>query len=198
MPDPASLKSAGVCRLRGGAAKDVAARGFRPSGTWMSRARVLEQDAEPRGGRNPLVAAAPARSRGFCSGLAATAPARSEAFALAAAAPARKALQQPNGCSPSAVARTAAAPPEASAVARNAAAPPEGDEYRRFSTWPDPASLILEKDQKKGPGCPGPSCPSSRTALRTCSARRPARSGRTAPFPVPGRARPGSGSGCRC
>ena len=41
------------------AAKDVAARGFRPSGTWMYRARVLEQDAEPRGGRNPLVAAAP-------------------------------------------------------------------------------------------------------------------------------------------
>ncbi|MBP8741581.1 MAG: hypothetical protein KBH58_06810, partial [Pseudoxanthomonas sp.] len=38
-------------------AKDVAARGFRPSGTWMYRARVLEQDAEPRGGRNPLVAA---------------------------------------------------------------------------------------------------------------------------------------------
>ena len=41
------------------AAKDVAARGFRPSGTWMYRARVLEQDAEPRGGRNPLAAAAP-------------------------------------------------------------------------------------------------------------------------------------------
>ena len=47
------------------AAKDVAARGFRPSGTWMYRARVLEQDAEPRGGRNPLAAAAPARSRCF-------------------------------------------------------------------------------------------------------------------------------------
>ena len=61
-------------------AKDVAARGFRPSGTWMYRARVLEQDAQPRGGRNPLAAAAPARS---------------EAFALAAAAPARNALQQP-------------------------------------------------------------------------------------------------------
>ena len=45
------------------AAKDVAARGFRPSGTWMYRARVLEQDAEPRGGRNPLAAAAPTRSR---------------------------------------------------------------------------------------------------------------------------------------
>ena len=55
-------------------AKDVAARGFRPSGTWMYRARVLEQDAEPRGGRNPLAAAAPALS---------------EAFALAAAPPAR-------------------------------------------------------------------------------------------------------------
>ena len=62
------------------AAKDVAARGFRPSGTWMYRARVLEQDAEPRGGRNPLAAAAPARS---------------EAFALAAAAPARS-----RGCCP--------------------------------------------------------------------------------------------------
>ena len=58
-------------------AKDVAARGFRPSGSRlcgarMYRARVLEQDAEPRGGRNPLAAAAPARS---------------EAFALAAADP---------------------------------------------------------------------------------------------------------------
>ena len=55
------------------AAKDVAARGFRPSGTWMYRARVLEQDAQPRGGRNPLAAAAPARRRCFCSGLAAEA-----------------------------------------------------------------------------------------------------------------------------
>ena len=68
-------------------AKDVAARGFRPSGTWMYRARVLEQDAEPRGGRNPLVAAAPARSRCSRSDLAAAAPARSEAFALAATVP---------------------------------------------------------------------------------------------------------------
>ena len=33
----------------------------------MYRARVLEQDAEPRGGRNPLAAAAPARSRDSCS-----------------------------------------------------------------------------------------------------------------------------------
>ena len=45
-------------------AKDVAARGFRPSGSRlcgarMYRARVLEQDAEPRGGRNHLAAAAP-------------------------------------------------------------------------------------------------------------------------------------------
>ena len=46
-------------------AKDVAARGFRPSGTWMYRARVLEQDAEPRGGREPLAAAAPTRSKAF-------------------------------------------------------------------------------------------------------------------------------------
>ena len=44
-------------------AKDVAARGFRPSGTWMYRTRVLEQDAEPRGGRNPLAAAAPPEAK---------------------------------------------------------------------------------------------------------------------------------------
>ena len=52
-------------------AKDVAARGFRPSGTWMYRARVLEQDAQPRGGRNPLAAAAPARSQCCCPSAAA-------------------------------------------------------------------------------------------------------------------------------
>ena len=44
-------------------AKDVAARGFRPSGTWMYRTRVLEQDAQPRGGRNPLAAAAPPEAK---------------------------------------------------------------------------------------------------------------------------------------
>ena len=47
------------------AAKDVAAWGCCPSGTWTYRARVLEQDAEPRGGQHPHVAAAPRRSRGF-------------------------------------------------------------------------------------------------------------------------------------
>ena len=57
-------------------AKDVDARGSRPSGTWMYRARVLEQDAEPRGGREPLAAAAPARSEAFA--LVAAAPARSQ------------------------------------------------------------------------------------------------------------------------
>ena len=55
-------------------AKDVAARGFRPSGTWMYRARVLEQDAQPRGGRNPLAAAAPARSEALALAAAAHAP----------------------------------------------------------------------------------------------------------------------------
>ena len=56
------------------AAKDATARGFRPSGTWMYRARVLEQDAEPRGGRNPLAAAAPARRRDSRSGSAKSGP----------------------------------------------------------------------------------------------------------------------------
>ena len=36
----------------------------------MYRARVLEQDAEPRGEREPLAAAAPPRSQCLCSGLA--------------------------------------------------------------------------------------------------------------------------------
>ena len=92
-------------------AKDVAARGFRPSGTWTYRARVLEQDAEPRGGRNPLAATAPARSEAVA--LAATAPARSEAVALAAAAPARS----------EAVALAAAAPARSEAFALAAADP---------------------------------------------------------------------------
>ena len=48
------------------APKDVDARGSRSSGTGMYHARVLEQDAEPRGEREPLVAAAPHRSRGCC------------------------------------------------------------------------------------------------------------------------------------
>ena len=64
-------------------AKDVAARGFRPSGTWMYRARVLEQDAEPRGGRNPLVAAAPAEVEALlrpCSGGPLAKPTDSGAF----------------------------------------------------------------------------------------------------------------------
>ena len=44
-------------------AEDVAARGSRSSSTRMYCARVLEQEAEPRGERAPRAAAAPGRSQ---------------------------------------------------------------------------------------------------------------------------------------
>ncbi len=61
MPASACLAEAGSIT----AAKDVATWGCCPSGTWMYRARVLEQDAEPRGGQHPHVAAAPPEGEVF-------------------------------------------------------------------------------------------------------------------------------------
>ena len=51
----------------------------------MYRARVLEQDAEPRGGREPLAAAAPARSEALPLSL--RPPPEASAVALVVAAP---------------------------------------------------------------------------------------------------------------
>ena len=98
---------------------------------------------------------------------------------------------------------------------RTAAAPPEGENSSALrphcrgsprSQWaPARFSLVREGITQSGEGpeeragLPRPfvDC-CDLPAIRTCSARRPARNGRTAPFPAPGRARPGSGSGCHC